>query len=207
MAVTDVDTRRHRSFRAMTKTRGTGDQSGSFEALVTTYGSPYEVGYGWAEQIQRGAFAAATGSPLPVMYQHDWDSGPIGSGVVTDSARGIVVSGSLYLAESERARTCYRAMQDGSISCWSIGFKPTAINDDPNVPYLETIVEGDLIEASVVLRGANPGAVTIDVRNRSAGRPRRQPTSRERRRLEDLRRRYGGKPWFEELLRDQKIAR
>ena len=95
-------------------------------------------------------------------------------GTVVDGKNGIVVQGSLYLADSERARTYYRAMLDGSISRRSIGYLPLSIATNPSEPYLETITEGDLIEASLVLRGANPGAVTMDVRSRSLGRPKQR---------------------------------
>ena len=99
---TDTTTARHRSFRA--RTRAAGDAAGSFEALVTTYGLPYEIGWGYLEQIQAGAFSAASGKAVPIMAEHVWSAGPIGVGTVVDGKNGIVVQGSLYLADSERAR-------------------------------------------------------------------------------------------------------
>lgn len=188
---------RERVFKARTRALAAGAPAGSFEVLVAAYGVRYPVGFGYTEEIARGAFSAATGNRIPVMAEHDWASGPIGSGVVTDSDAGIIVRGSFYLEDSERARVIYRALSDGSLTDWSIGFMPDKITTASGSPSDETIASGDLIECSSVLRGANPGTSTLAVRTRQR---RTAMTAAERTKLEALHRRYGHRAWFRELV-------
>lgn len=207
MTITAPVTVRQRTFPAKVRAKRAHEavhiDEGSFEALVSAYGVEYPVGFGFTEQIEPGAFAAGVGKVVPVFFEHHWSDGPVGSGVVADSAGGAVVRGTLYVDTSERSRVVHRAMLDGALDRWSVAFYPLRIATETGKPLAERIVEADLIEASVVLRGANPDASTVDVRSRSGVRlPRKVPAER-RRVTEELVRRYGDRPWFRELVADQ----
>lgn len=205
--------RRARTFPATTRVKPAHEaahvEPGTFEATVSTYGSPYDVGYGFVETIQAGAFKAAQGRTIAVMLGHDWSGGPLGSAVVRDTSAGLGVAGRLYVDTSERARVCHQAMLDGAMDRWSVAFMPLTISTDPSDPLAETIVDADLIEVSLCLRGANPDAQTVDVRARSGfgtGMVRTRggflvpakPTAAQRRALADKCRRW---PWVAEELR------
>jgi HK97 family phage prohead protease len=210
---TTAPTRRARTFPATTRAKRMHEaahvEPGTFEAVVSTYGSPYSVGYGFTETIQAGAFKAAQGRTVAVMLGHDWSGGPLGAGVVNDTSAGLAVKGRLYVDTSERARVCHQAMLDGALDRWSVAFMPEMIATDPSDPLAETIVSADLIEVSLCLRGANPDAQTIDVRARSGfgtGKVRlksgwlvsAKPDAKERRLIADLCRRY---KWFADEMR------
>lgn len=155
--------------------RGANGDEGGEEVLpdgvltgtVSAYGTPYNVGRGLKESITTGAFndsLRACGGILPVFYQHDWDN-PIGDASTSDLESRLNVEATLYIAENERARSVYRGAQSRALRDWSIGFIPTVLRMDTDDRSLEHVDAGDLLEVSVVVRGANPDAKMISVRN------------------------------------------
>ena len=148
--------------------------AGTVEARVAAYGVEYPIFPGVRERIEPGAFADSIGRQraLPFFYEHDWSSGPIGNSTsISDDDDSLVMQGSLYIDDDSRARSVWRALDAGALREWSIGFWPEAITreerrDDDGDLTIESVTRGDLAEASVVVRGANPDTDTLSVRTR-----------------------------------------
>jgi len=143
------------------------DGPGSFSATVSAYNLAYDVGWGWTELILPGAFADAVvrHPAIPTFYEHDWAAGPIGVCSPTEGPQALSVAGHLYLELSERARVIYQGMLDGALEEWSVAFWPETIVSEDDKPLCDQIAKGDLAEASVCVRGVNPGTETVDLRS------------------------------------------
>lgn len=137
---------------------------GRVRALVTTFDRAYGIGPRTTETIGRSTFADG---PVPIYFQHGHGEVPVGDAMATAGERGTELDVQFYL-DTERGRACYRAQQSGALKEWSVGF--VADNDDIVVTRAadgavnEHIAKGDLLEVSVVLRGANPHTETLEVR-------------------------------------------
>jgi HK97 family phage prohead protease len=154
--------------RLRMKVRATPDEgAGTFNAQVSTYGLEYDIGWGWTEKILPGCFADSIDAhaALCVFYTHDWPGGPIGVGKATESDNDLTVAGHLYLGMAERIDVVYQAMLDEALEEWSIGFWPEEITWEKDNPTCDQIAKGDLAEASVCVRGANPETGTLELRN------------------------------------------
>lgn len=157
---------RHRSFRM----RAVEDApEGVVEGYITVFGTAYDIGWGLREQIEPGAFDGSlseTEGVIPIYYQHDHRTGgtPIGTGTVTRDAKGYLVRAELFVDDDPKARAVWRTMAKGALREWSVGFTTPEDGDVVRDRDLESIVRGDLMEASVVLRGANPDTETLAVR-------------------------------------------
>jgi HK97 family phage prohead protease len=141
---------------------------GTFEAIVSVYNLAYEIGWGWKERILPGCFAeslAANDGIIPIFYEHDWDAAPIGDAVAEENSVGLLVRGQLYLGLGDVVDRVYRAMVAKALREYSIGFWPEEITWDKDEPEIDNIAKGDLAEASVVVRGANPSTETLDLRS------------------------------------------
>lgn len=147
------------------KARATPDAGdGTFEAVVSTYNVEYDVGWSWTEQILPGCFAdsIAAHPTIPIFYNHNWDGGPIGRAAPTEGATSLSVAGQLYLGQGDLVGRVYQAMLDEALEEWSIGFWAEEITWDKADPDLDSIAKGDLVEASVCMRGANPETGTTE---------------------------------------------
>ena len=156
--------------RLRMQVRATPDQgAGTFEAVVSTYELEYDIGWGWTEQIQAGCFADSIKAhpTIPIFYNHQWEAGPIGSGQPVEQGDKLVVAGALYLGQGHLVDRVYQAMIDNALEEWSIGFWPEEMSWTEDNPTCDVIVAGDLAEASVCVRGANPDTGTVDL----AGKP------------------------------------
>lgn len=142
---------------------------GVVEGYASVFDTEYRIGYGLRESIKQGAFAeslAARDGVTPLFYQHNWDD-PIGVARTSEDDKGVKVEGTLYIEENPKARSVWRAMKDGALREWSIGFIPLEIierRDEDSDVLIEDIVKGDLLESSVVVKGANPDTTTTKVR-------------------------------------------
>lgn len=154
------------------------------EGVVECYASVFDVEFMEGSsffqrkvRIEKGAFEESLQShdSFPVMWEHDWDAGPIGHSLDDkEDDHGLWGRIQLY-TDSDRGRNIWRSMEAGAIFDWSIGFYPQIEetqkrkkNDDDNDSEQETIViykKVDLAERSVVVRGANPDTETISVQS------------------------------------------
>lgn len=157
---------------------GAGDAlTGAFSALVSAYGVKYRIGYRLWHTIEAGAFAASIADQpaVPIYQMHSWawsELPPIGHATARETEQGLVVDGQLYVDDSEAARVVARAMKAGAMREWSIGYAVLVARVDPDDDLHEIVVEGELLEASSVLRGANPATQTLQVAGAGAGRTR-----------------------------------
>ena len=142
---------------------------GVAEAYVTTWNDEYKIGRNTYEAIERSAFEGiADGkSAAPIFYEHDWAAGPIGHETFRADDTGLLATQTYYLDESSRARSVFRALKNGALREHSIGFLPAEDGIDVQErsgSKLERIRKADLIESSVVVRGANPNTETVSTR-------------------------------------------
>lgn len=142
--------------------------AGTFSAYVSVYDVEYEVGsfFAWREKISPGAFdASIRDRPIvPVFYEHKWDAGPLGSASMSSDSRGLRADGGLYLdLGSDLVSRVHRGMADGALNEWSIAFyvDEDGIEWTRDNPDLDVITRGDLAEATICVRGANPATETL----------------------------------------------
>ena len=134
--------------------------AGRVRGIASAYGVPYSVAPGLKEVIERGAFTDSIRERpvVPIYGEHAWDL-PIGAAHLSDSSAGLMFDGDLFL-DTERGKSVYRAAEAGAMTNVSIGFLP-----DPDgirrEPGLEAITRAAVVEVSLVLMGANPGAKLI----------------------------------------------
>ena len=152
------------------KTDTEGDQ-GKVTAIVSVYNVAYRMGFMSKHMIEFGAFAASLAgqATIPLFWQHNWnwsEQPPIGTGVASESQRGLTVDGSLFL-DIEAGRAVFNAMKAGALRQWSIGYRITKFEVEETDDGFDIIhvKEAELLEASSVLKGANPETDTLKVAN------------------------------------------
>lgn len=128
------------------------DEAGAVTGIAWPFGSPDRVG----DVVKKGAFRAAVGKTLPMLFAHDqrdtvgvWDA-------VTETEKGLEVRGRLLVQDVARAREVHALAKAGAVGGLSIGFvtKKAA----PRKGGGRTISDLDLVEISIVAAPAHPGA-------------------------------------------------
>jgi HK97 family phage prohead protease len=144
---------------------------GTGKAVVSVIGLEYEIGWGWTEIILPGCFDESIEAhpTIPIYHQHNWDDGPIGSGTPSVEGDQLIVAFGLYLGMGDLVDRVYRGMQDKALEEWSIGFWADEITWEKENPDCDQIAKGDLAEASVCVRGANPETGTLELAQRGMG--------------------------------------
>lgn len=147
-----------------------GQPEGVLVGYVTTWDSRYPIGRDRYEVIQRNAFdesIARSGGVFPLFFEHDWTNKEVPCGFFTASAddHGLRVDAQLFL-DTDKGKSVWLAAQAGALREWSIGFGA----EDSGIRYdaatkTEFIEVGDLLEASVCIRGKNPATEMIEVRS------------------------------------------
>lgn len=146
-----------------------GDK-GIIEALVSAYNVKYRMGFFAHHTIVPGAFAAsiAANPTIPLFWMHAWDwseQPPIGHGdteEVEQPKPGLKVSGEMYL-DQPGVPGVFRSLKAGALKQWSIAYRILATRADEDDEENTFITEAELLEASSVLRGANPETETLKV--------------------------------------------
>lgn len=151
------------------------DGTGAIRALVSAYDVKYRIGWRLWHTIEAGAFAASIAGArmIPWFWMHAWDAlspqMPVGAGVAEEiddpdgEGVGLVNDGSLYVGEDPEVARLYRAAKDEAITEWSIGYRVLAERTDADDPDHYYVTEAELLESSLVLRGANPNTDTLKV--------------------------------------------
>jgi HK97 family phage prohead protease len=141
------------------------DNSGTFTGYASTYGGPPDM---VGDVIEPNAFKqaiASQGNGYPLLWAHKQDE-PLGLARVSDSATGLVVSGSLLLSDPA-AQRAYEHLKNGSIKAMSIGY--TLPQGEGKVSYNDdgtrTLKEVHLHEISLVAVPANPRAQVVTVKS------------------------------------------
>jgi HK97 family phage prohead protease len=154
-----VERRNARSQVSAVRLRTADDVTGRVRGIASAYGVEYAIGAGIKERIERGAFAASIAERpvVPLFGEHDWLT-PIGAATVSDSPVGLAFEGDLFL-DVDRARAIHRAAQAGAVTDVSVGFIPASdgVRRERH-GALEVVTRAEVVEVSIVLRGANPAA-------------------------------------------------
>ncbi|MCP3978158.1 MAG: hypothetical protein GY716_02345 [bacterium] len=143
------------------------EKTGKVRALVSAYGTRYQIGFARYHTIEADAFAESikAQASIPLFWQHAWDwseQPPIGHADASETADGLEIDGEMYLDQSG-VPAIHRALVAGALREWSIGYRILVERADPDDDLHRFIEEAELLEASVVLRGANPQTKTLEV--------------------------------------------
>lgn len=143
---------------------------GVVEAVTSVFSLEYDIGWGWREVIEPGAFDESIGAQesIPIFWEHAWrdPDAVIGHTMEIDAdASRLRIQAQLYV-DDPGVKKIWRAMDAKALREWSIGYYAEEISWTAEDPMLDHIEKGDLAECSVVVRGANPETETLDVRNR-----------------------------------------
>jgi HK97 family phage prohead protease len=164
--------RRSAALASDVRRRSAGTATVSGDGVVvghaSIFGNEYGVGYGVMEKVRAGAWAEsirAQGGVAPVFYEHDWNN-PIGAALVSEDRVGLRAEATLFVTSDPKAMSVYRAAQANAITAWSLGFIPEVVEvSERDGVTVEEIVRAELLEVSLVVRGANPAAQTTEVRS------------------------------------------
>jgi HK97 family phage prohead protease len=147
---------------------------GHVDALVSVYNLPYRMGFLTKHLIKPGAFAKSIAEQpvVPLFFQHNWnwsEQPPIGTGEATETNTGkkpgLKIAGDFFL-DTEAGRSVFNAIKAKALRQWSIGYRIAKFmveEDEDSGMDIVHVEEADLLEASSVLRGANPGTETLKV--------------------------------------------
>jgi HK97 family phage prohead protease/HK97 family phage major capsid protein len=142
------------------------DDTGTF----TGYASVFDNVDAHGDVVRRGAFtkSIASGSPIPLLWEHGASDprnyvGDIVQAAETDS--GLEVVGKFDL-DTEHGASAYRNVKGRRVSGLSIGYR---VGKSVKTAVGNELLAVDLIEVSIVARGANARALVGAVK--SAGRP------------------------------------
>lgn len=105
--------------------------------------------------IKKGAFAGCDGKKVPLVYNHNHDdvNAVLGYGILHNASGGVIVDG--YFNDTKEGKKAKSLIKHGDIESLSIH----ATNLKQNGA---DVVHGVIREVSLVLAGANPGALVID---------------------------------------------
>ncbi len=148
---------------------------GHVRALVSAYGVKYRIGWAEYHTIEATAFddAIAEQATLPFFWEHSWQGtqqAPIGHGDISGADDGLLVDGPFYVDLDPQVARIHAAMQAGALREWSIGYRVIEYRVDADDPQHFYVTKAALLEASVVLRGANPETQTLQVASQILGR-------------------------------------
>jgi phage capsid family len=111
--------------------------------------------------IRHDAFRQNNGSQVPIVWQHDYSSPSNVLGYMILQHRDEGVYGYGYLNDTEHAQDTRTLLKHGDLNAMSIGARGIRKNGND-------VIHGEIYEVSLVLKGANPGAVIEHVMLHSA---------------------------------------
>lgn len=127
------------------------DDTGAITGLAWPFGTPDRMG----DEILPGAFKGAK-APLPLLAFHRPDD-PIGVWEsITETPKGLAVSGRLLIDDLPRAREVRALVKSGAVTGLSIGFMTRSATARRGGG--RTIKAVELVEISLVSVPAHPGA-------------------------------------------------
>lgn len=111
--------------------------------------------------IRHDAFLQNDGAQVPIVWQHDYSSPSNVLGYMILQHRDQGVYGYGYLNDTEHAQDMRVLLKHGDVNAMSIGARGIRKNGND-------VVHGEIYEVSLVLKGANPGALIEHVMIHSA---------------------------------------
>lgn len=145
------------------------DETGTFRALVSVFG----VVDSYDEMIMPGAFTKSLerfgDDPIPILWNHQWGEmdAHLASAKGVETDEGLEIEAHFDMDDPASVKA-YRLLKSGRVKEFSIGgFEPSggvrhAEKDGRDVWEIH---EFELVEVSLVLRGANPETRLIDVKS------------------------------------------
>lgn len=142
--------------------------------IVTALVSAYGVVDSYDEEIMPGAFTKSLerfgDDPIPILWNHEWGvmDAHLAEATGEDTDEGLVMSMQFDMDDPTSVKA-FRLLKSRRIKEFSIGgFEPSdgirrVEKDDGTVVW--QVYEFELIEVSLVLRGANPETRLIDVKS------------------------------------------
>jgi len=156
-----------RSRLTAVRLRASDDAKGVIAGYASVFDVHYKIGRDVLETIKPGAFTDSLkhrGGVVPFFLGHDWTE-PLGVVRASEDSHGLKVRAEVFM-DTEKGRSVWRSAKAGSLKEWSIGFRALTVRDSEKDGFrVEEILEADLLEASVVLVGANPATSTTSVRS------------------------------------------
>lgn len=160
---------KHSVFDVEFKALDTDEPTGEFEAIVSVFGNVDAQG----DRVLPGAFETslaawrAKGSPIPVIWSHDWGNpnahiGGADANLVEEVDRGLKVKGQIDL-DNPFASQVHKLMKGRRVTQFSFAYdivKEKRAKDGAN-----ELVELDIIEVGPTLRGANPDTELLAVKS------------------------------------------
>ena len=150
------------------------DEAGTFEATVAVFGNVDKGG----DRIIRGAFKktlaawAASGDPIPVIFNHDWGTPDAHIGVVSQAREtrdGLHVTGRLDVDDNPVARQVHRLMMRRSLKEFSFGYSVPEGGSRRTKDGVTELLELELAEVGPTLKGMNPSTELHSVKNAVLG--------------------------------------
>lgn len=152
-------------------------EPGVLHGEATVFDAPYGIGPKTTETITRETFATSLGAHnvVPVFWGHGWaktNAAPIGVARLRNGETGVEVEQAKLFLDTDEGNRVWQAHlglenEDGTrtpgLREWSLGFlasKVTRMRSDNGIN--ERIDEGNIIELSVVLKGAAPTVMRSD---------------------------------------------
>jgi HK97 family phage prohead protease len=148
--------------KSFTKDDSNGVAIGRFSGYASTFNNVDETD----DVCVKGCFKksiAAKGAKRPLLWQHGM-SELIGSVLVTEDEKGLLVQGSINL-EVEKGEEAYALLKSGDLGSMSIGYSVKEWDMKDNIRQLKEL---DLFEVSLVTFPANVKAVVTDVKHMDA---------------------------------------
>lgn len=138
------------------------DDTGTFTGLASVFDNLDAHG----DIVRPGAFAKSleSGQPIPLLWEHKADDprnyvGDVVTAVETDE--GLAITGKFDL-DSEFGKSAYRNVKGRRVSGLSIGY---AIRNSAKTAAGHELTDLELVEVSVVARGANDRALVSSVKS------------------------------------------
>ncbi len=142
------------------------EKFGIIEGESATFGVKYRISPTRTESLRDGAFDASLaekGGVLPVFWSHGWkktNETPIGHAMMRAEDGVMKTTAHLYIHTDPRARSVFEATDAGALTEWSVGFLTPNPDDVQLRGDNEEVVRGDMLEVSIVMKGAGLTAVT-----------------------------------------------
>lgn len=112
--------------------------------------------------IRHGAFSGLSGEKVPLVWQHSYSQPGDTIGYILLHSNDQGVYGYGYLNETERGQDAKELLRHGDVNQMSIGARKIQKSG-------QDVIHGEIYEVSLVLKGANPGAIIEEVIAHSDG--------------------------------------
>lgn len=106
--------------------------------------------------IRHGAFSGLSGEKVPLVWQHSYSQPGDTIGYILLHSNDQGVYGYGYLNETERGQDAKELLRHGDVNQMSIGARKIQKSG-------QDVIHGEIYEVSLVLKGANPGAIIEEV--------------------------------------------